>query len=86
MVINCNCWMSLRVYASCNSRYMPDRSRQYIIKVKILIYIRLAEVQITIGRHFLFCSRSACPVVCYTAVFSVVTQRSSPLAGGALLA
>ena len=43
-----------------------------------------AEVQITIGRHFLFCSRSSCPVVCYTAVFSAVTQRSSPLVGGAL--
>ena len=54
MVINCNCWMSPRVYVSCNSRYMPDRSRQYIIKVKILIYIRIAEVRITIGRHFRF--------------------------------
>ena len=48
--------------------------------------MRLAEVQITIGRHYLFCFRSSCPVVSYTAVFSVVTQRSSPLAGGALRA
>ena len=78
--------MSPHVYGSNNSRDMPDGSRRYIIKVKIMIYIRLAEAQITIGRHFLFCSRSSCPVgiVCYTAVFSVVTQRSSPLVGGAL--
>ena len=72
--------MSPRVYGSCNSRYMPDGSRRYIIKVKILIYIRLAEVQITILVVISFFA--LVQHVRYSATqpfFSVVTQRSSAL-------